>query len=111
MSLFTTGASAYFLHSVLHDWTDDDSRKILGHLRDAMVPKRSRLLIHEIVIQEQGGSIDTAASDIVMMATLGAKERSEEAWRNLLSSAGFVIQHIYRTAASGQSVIEAVVAE
>ncbi|KAL6689977.1 S-adenosyl-L-methionine-dependent methyltransferase [Trichoderma pleuroticola] len=103
------GASAYFLHSVLHDWTDDDSRKILGHLRDAMVPKRSRLLIHEIVIQEQGGSIDTAASDIVMMATLGAKERSEEAWRSLLSSAGFEIRHIYRTAASGQSVIEAMV--
>lgn len=72
-----------------------------------MDPDRSRLLIHEIVIQEQKGAIGTAASDIVMMATLGAKERSEDTWRILLESTGFKIRQIYRTPQSSQSVIEA----
>lgn len=72
-----------------------------------MEPDRSKLLIHEMVIQEQRGAVGTAASDIVMMATLGAKERSEDTWRILLESAGFKIHQIYRTPQSAQSIIEA----
>lgn len=43
------GARAYMLRMVLHDWADDDCRKILNHLKDAMTPGYSKILICECV--------------------------------------------------------------
>lgn len=47
------GARAYFLRMVLHDWSDDDCRRILGHLKDAMEPGYSRILICDCVSLER----------------------------------------------------------
>lgn len=43
------GARAYFMRSVLHDWPDEQCRTILEHLRDAMEPDYSRILISDCV--------------------------------------------------------------
>lgn len=43
------GARAYFLRMVLHDWSDDECRKILGHLRDVMDRDYSKILISDCV--------------------------------------------------------------
>lgn len=43
------GARAYFMRSVLHDWPEELCRTILGHLRDAMEPGYSRILISDCV--------------------------------------------------------------
>jgi SAM-dependent methyltransferase len=43
------GARAYFMRSVLHDWADEQCRTILGHLKDAMEPGYSRILINDCV--------------------------------------------------------------
>lgn len=43
------GARAYFMRSVLHDWPDEQCRTILGHLRDAMEPGYSKILISDCV--------------------------------------------------------------
>lgn len=43
------GARAYFMRSVLHDWQDDKCRAILNHLKDAMEPGYSRILISDCV--------------------------------------------------------------
>ena len=43
------GARAYFMRSVLHDWPDESCRRILYHLKDAMEPGYSRILINECV--------------------------------------------------------------
>lgn len=43
------GARAYLFRSVLHDWPDEQCRTILGHIKDAMVPGYSRILISDFV--------------------------------------------------------------
>jgi hypothetical protein len=43
------GARAYFMRSVLHDWPDEQCRVILRHLKDAMEPGYSRILINDCV--------------------------------------------------------------
>lgn len=47
------GARTYYLHSVLHDWGDDDCVKILEQLKPAMKPGYSSLLINEIIMPIQ----------------------------------------------------------
>lgn len=43
------GARAYFMRSVLHDWPDEQCRTILGHVKDAMEPGYSKILINDCV--------------------------------------------------------------
>jgi hypothetical protein len=43
------GARAYFMRSVLHDWPDEQCRKILMNLKDAMEPGYSTILINDHV--------------------------------------------------------------
>lgn len=43
------GARAYFLRSCLHDWPDEQCRTILGHLKDAMEPGYSKIIISDAV--------------------------------------------------------------
>lgn len=43
------GTRAYFMRSVLHDWPDEQCRTILGHLRNAMEPGYSKILISDCV--------------------------------------------------------------
>lgn len=44
------GARAYYLHSIIHDWDDMDAGRILGHIRDALIPGYSKLLINDVII-------------------------------------------------------------
>lgn len=50
---FTTqpikGARAYFMRTVLHDFSDEHCYKILANLKDAMEPGYSRILISDCV--------------------------------------------------------------
>ena len=59
------GASIYYLHSVLHDWSDDEARRILSRLAEAM-NARSRLLVDEIVLKSVGESVAGAEMDMLM---------------------------------------------
>ena len=46
------GAKCYFMHIILHDWPDEDCIKILSHLRDAMTPGYSQLLVNDAILPE-----------------------------------------------------------
>ncbi|TID23364.1 2-oxo-Delta(3)-4-5-5-trimethylcyclopentenylacetyl-CoA monooxygenase [Venturia nashicola] len=89
------GARAYFMRAILHDWPDADCLIILGHLRKAMIPGYSKLLIDDRVVPAKGVDLMAAVSDIVMMVNLDAKERTEENWRSLFEEAGFKLCKIY----------------
>lgn len=43
------GARVYFMRSVLHDWPDEQCRKILANVKDAMDPGYSKILISDCV--------------------------------------------------------------
>lgn len=100
------GGDLYILKSVLHDWDDEDSIKILGSVHQAM-PQKSRLLIIESVLDEGNLPSFGKMTDILMMVAAGGKERTLGQWESLLSASAFKIRKIHPTI-SHQSIIEAV---
>lgn len=105
-----TGARAYYMHGVIHDWSDEPARKILAHLRDAMTPGYSTLLIHDHVLPTTDPHPQATAYDLTMMVKVSAFERTESMWAELLESVGLRIIKIWDSPLATQSVIEADVA-
>ena len=109
---FTTvpaGADAYMLSRVIHDWDDDDARRILSTCRGAMSPA-SRLLVVEAILPERAHDRPAAIRmDLHMLLLLGARERTEAEFRALLESSGLQLQRVVMTASpAGLGVIEAI---
>jgi len=101
------GAHAYYMHGVLHDWSDEPARQILEMLKPAMTPGYSKLLVHDHVIPEDHPHPQAVAYDLTMMVMVAALERSESMWHELLESAGFKVVKIWTSSLMTQSVIEA----
>jgi hypothetical protein len=101
------GARAYYMHSVLHDWPDDECVKIVERVKAAMSPGYSRLLVNEQVIPATGAHWEATYVDIVMMCLFSSKERTEAQWRYLLEDrCGFDICNIWFGGSGVESVIE-----
>ncbi|KAF4773873.1 O-methyltransferase [Colletotrichum scovillei] len=100
------GARAYYMHSVLHDWTDDVCGSILSRVTEAMTPGYSKLLINENVIPSIGADWQATALDMMMMTLFSSRERTEEQWRKLLEPAGLKIVKIWSAGEGVESLIE-----
>ncbi|CAG8075316.1 unnamed protein product [Penicillium nalgiovense] len=100
------GARAYYMHSVLHDWTDDNCRKILKGLVDVMKRGHSKVLINENVIPDTNAYWETTSLDIIMMADFASTERTEAHWHQLVESAGLKITKIWSAQRGVESLIE-----
>jgi hypothetical protein len=102
------GADAYVLSRVLHDWTDHDARRILAACRAAMGPG-SRLLVVEAILPERAADQPAVIRmDLYMLVLLGARERTEAQFRQLLGDAGLEVRRVVPTrSVAGLSVIEA----
>ena len=104
-----SGADAYVLKSVLHDFDDGQAGAILDNCARAAA-KRARLLVIETVVPDQiGTSVEDrwmAAADLNMLIATGGRERTESEYRSLLRAASFEVTSIVPTA-SGLDVIEA----
>lgn len=105
-----TAARVYHLHRILHDWPDTLAHDILSHIRTAMKPGYSKLLINEIVIPAKGAHMASTGLDLVMMAAFAAAQRTEGGWRRLLEGAGFRVVGIWEGESGGESLIECEVA-
>ena len=85
-----SGSDFYILKSVIHDWNDEKSIQILTNCRRSMAPGARLLVIEPImpVRSEASSYHETLAQlDLTMMVALGAKERTEAEFRELLSRA------------------------
>ena len=102
------GADAYLLSRVLHDWADDDARRLLATCRSAM-PPGSRLLVVEALLPERARDQPAVIRmDLHMLVLLGARERTEAQYRRLLAETGFQVERVIPTGSpAGLSVIEA----
>jgi hypothetical protein len=108
-----SGADAYVLKGVIHDWEDKDAIAILRTCRSAM-PDDARLLLIERVLPERIDPHDAATqerfiADIQMFVNPGGRERTEAEFRDLLTQAGLRMTRIVNTAAP-QAVMEVVLA-
>lgn len=105
--LTSTGAKFYYLHSVLHNWTDEQCRSILAELVRAMKSGYSKILINDFVLPDQNPPWLMTSLDWVMMAMTAATERTNNQWHKLLSSVGLEIVRIWSHPDSRESLIEA----
>ena len=105
------GARAYFLHHVLHDWSESYCLKILDQIRAAMSPGYSRLLIHELILPDKAATTFQTAFDMMMMAFNGGAERSRAQWTDLLQKAGFeVVEFLHgQDGEDADGIVEAII--
>ncbi|KAJ4367722.1 hypothetical protein N0V86_009843 [Didymella sp. IMI 355093] len=101
------GARAYSLHSILHDWDDEHGVKILENLRPALRPGYSRVLLNEIVLSEEKPTLAATSMDMMMLAHLGVRERTEAHWKEIIEKAGLTFIRVYNYPGVAESVIEA----
>lgn len=102
------GAKFYYLRTVLHDWPRDRAVAILSRVREAMGPA-SQVLIDEIVVPTFGAHWHATCMDILMMAAVGARERTVDEWGELLDEAGLRIVKVHTYLPRHQdSIIQAV---
>ncbi|PLB37615.1 o-methyltransferase [Aspergillus candidus] len=99
-------ARVYYLHHILHDWPDDRARAILWNLIPALEIGFSKVLIHEYVIPTTDAHWESTSLDMVMMATFGARERSEGRWRKNIETCGLKIVKIWTINNATESLIE-----
>jgi hypothetical protein len=99
------GGDAYLLSHIIHDWSDDQCRTILGHCRRAMTPA-SRLLIIEMVLPEGNTPHPGKLLDLMMLVGPGGRERTAREYGTLLGEAGLRLTRVVPTA-SAVSVVEA----
>ena len=97
-----SGADAYIIKHVIHDWNDDRATTILRNIHRAM-PPHGKLLIAEGVyparIDQSDLSRGSAANDVNMLVCTGGRQRSEAEFRSLYDAAGFRLTKIVPTPA------------
>jgi orsellinic acid C2-O-methyltransferase len=91
------GGDAYVLKSILHNWSDERSTRILDNCRRVM-PAGAKLLLVERIMPERFGvsaaDREHARGDLNMLIVNAAKERTAADYRALLASAGFHLTKI-----------------
>lgn len=100
-----SGADAYVLAQVLHDWDDDRCLTILQQVRRAM-PLHGKLLVVELVLPEGNEPFFGKWLDLHMLVMLGGRERTASQYAALFRAAGFTLTRTLPTR-TGQSIVEA----
>jgi SAM-dependent methyltransferase len=100
-----TGADAYILKKVIHDWNDERAVRILRNCRDAMKP-HGRVLVAETIIPPGNEPNTIKLIDANMLVVTGGVERTEAEYAALFTAAGLRLERVIST---GQpiSVLEA----
>lgn len=101
-----TGADCYLLRHILHDWSDEESARILRTIRHA-IPTSGKLLVIETVIPPGNEPNFAKLLDLTMLVIPGGIERTEAEYRELFAAGGFRLTRILPTAA-GVDLIEGV---
>ena len=101
-------ADTYLLKSILHDWSDDDSQRILQRCRDACERGACLIVIEQILperIEPCVAHQRATISDLNMLVMLGGRERTLDEHRRLLAKAGFALETVH-DAVLGFAVLE-----
>jgi hypothetical protein len=97
-------ADAYILMEVIHDWEDEQSRTILGAVRDAASSGATLLLIEQL-LPETPGPDWVKMLDVHMMALFAARQRRAGEYHRLAEQCGFARRRSIDTTA-GISILE-----
>jgi 2,7-dihydroxy-5-methyl-1-naphthoate 7-O-methyltransferase len=94
------GAGGYILSRVIHDWDDDDARRILRNCADAAQPNG------KVFVIEDTEDVETVSTEmgLRMFAYCGGRERSLDRLTDLAREAGLAFGTV--TSARRRSVVE-----
>jgi orsellinic acid C2-O-methyltransferase len=104
------GADVYVVKSVVHNWSDDLARRILGVCAAALRPGAALCLVERMIparLDRSPRHQAIARADLNMLVSRGGVERTEAQLRALVESAGLEVASI-RAAGATFSVLEAV---
>ncbi len=102
-----SGGDLYILKSVLHDWDDEDSIKILKNIRKVAKPN-TKLIIVESLVESDNKPLFGKFVDLQMLCIVNGKERNLEEYKALLNNSGFKLNRTFNTFAAF-SIIEVVI--
>ncbi|WP_290060089.1 methyltransferase [Amycolatopsis solani] len=97
-----TGADAYLLSDILHDWDDDHARRILDGCRRAATPGATVVVVEPV--RDQGA--DTTI-DLFMLMCFGGRERTVEELTALADGSGLTLRAA-SPVADGRTALELV---
>ncbi|GAB3875587.1 hypothetical protein GCM10029964_020150 [Kibdelosporangium lantanae] len=95
-----TGADAYILSDIIHDWDDDHSRKILTRCREAATPNGTVVVIEPVL----GNGVSTGLN-LFMVMCFQSRERTVDELTNLASECGLVLRET-KQVADGRTALE-----
>lgn len=94
-----SGADAYLMKSILHDWGDADCVRILKSIHAAAAPG-SKLLVVEAILEPGNTPQFAKILDIEMLVvTSGGRERTLPEWQYLFEAGGFRFSRVVQTQA------------
>ncbi|KAK6120695.1 hypothetical protein DH2020_045558 [Rehmannia glutinosa] len=105
-------ADAVFLKWIFHDWTDEESVKLLRKCNEAIISSKNngkKVIIVEMIVDDKKEDHEATETklffDMLMMVDATGKERTEKEWAKLFVAAGFTSYKITRVLGL-RSVIE-----
>ncbi|KAJ4747133.1 O-methyltransferase family protein [Rhynchospora pubera] len=105
-------ADAILLKTILHDWPDEDCVRILERCKEAVesTEKNGKVIVVDMVLDaEVNDSKETETKllfNLLLISTVGGKERTKKEWHDLIIRAGYSDYKIYPARMSLYSVIE-----
>ncbi len=93
-----TGADAYVMKSIIHDWSDEEAIRILSCCRTAVDPGVHLILIERVLPERATpDGLEIFMMDLNMLVNTGGRERTETEYRELLGAARFRLQTVVTT--------------
>jgi hypothetical protein len=100
------GGDVYLMKTVIHDWDDEESLRILRNVRSAIADDGT-LLLFELVLPEGAPPHPGLLLDLEMLVHAGGRERTATEYAKLLAQAGFRQTRVIATTGP-MSIVEAV---
>ncbi len=102
-----TGHDAHFFSNIFHDWSDKTNR-MLAVKSFAALPSGGRIMLHEILMNDNGdGPLIAAAFSMLMLLGTRGRQYSLPEFLDILESAGFVDVQAERTGGGYYSLVTA----
>ena len=100
------GGDAYLLASVVHNWNDDDTVRVLTHCREALAPG-GRVLLAEVLVPDGPAPERTAKfMDLSMLVHCDGKQRTRAEFAAVAERSGLRLERVVPGAVA--SVVELV---
>jgi hypothetical protein len=111
LNMFTqawpTGHDAHFLSNILHDWSDETCR-LLVEKSFAALPSGGRIVLHEMLMNDDGcGPLPAAAFSVLMLLGTRGRQYTLAELRGFLEPAGFTGVEAFSTGGGYYSLVVA----